>query len=647
MGTKYRIFWTLVVLILLTSIYVQNVAALVEEKNLKSLTTDSDDIIVGNVTSKESYWKENNIFTNITISANSHIKGRNDSQFYVQIPGGTVGNVHAEVSDVPTFENNEEVVLFLKGNRIEGWNQGKYTIKDGKIKETGESVTRFINSIRQNLSPYTTSGPNYTTSGSTYTTYDSDKSQNIKNENQNYGTLAIVPHITNITPDFGPAKATELGSGVAASDSTQVTITGYGFGSTKGNVKFWRGGTKDYDATIISWTDTMIVAKAPGQISSYFKPDGTGNVEVFTSLGIPSDNYGNFDVTYSYGGGRWAGNKTVYRVNPNAIGVTDELAAIQAAADTWNSANASFEFVYGGTTSKTDISMDGENSIIWANYDIGAIATTTTWWIETDKKTIVESDIVFNDYAYDWGTDGSPSKMDVQTIATHELGHWLQLLDLYGDIDSKKIMCGYASVGETKRSLNIDDLTGITEIYGLKLTSLDKIAPITNLTGATEGYIYNNEVTITLNATDNIGGSGVKDIGYAINSGKMNIYSNPFIVNNVGNNTVTYQSIDNVGNIENEKNISFTISNISILSYYRELNLYPNIVETKDLLKAADNWRNDIVPSGFSVPLTTVQLLALADEWRVAYTKILKNIKYEQKIDMQICTQKKEDIKWE
>ncbi len=53
-----------------------------------------------------------------------------------------------------------------------------------------------------------------------------------------------------------------------------------------------------------------------------------------------------------------------------------------------------------------------------------------------------------------------------------------------------------------------------------------------------------------------------------------------------------------------------------ILAYYRGLNQYVNIVETNDLMKGADDWRNDIVPPGFSVSLTTNQLLMLADEWR-------------------------------
>jgi hypothetical protein len=52
-----------------------------------------------------------------------------------------------------------------------------------------------------------------------------------------------------------------------------------------------------------------------------------------------------------------------------------------------------------------------------------------------------------------------------------------------------------------------------------------------------------------------------------------------------------------------------------ILSYYRSLGSNPNTVETTDLLKAADDWSSDTAPPGFSAPITTVQLLALADKW--------------------------------
>jgi hypothetical protein len=52
-----------------------------------------------------------------------------------------------------------------------------------------------------------------------------------------------------------------------------------------------------------------------------------------------------------------------------------------------------------------------------------------------------------------------------------------------------------------------------------------------------------------------------------------------------------------------------------ILAYYRSLGNNPKVVETTDLLKAADDWSNNVTPPGFASPITTQQLLALADEW--------------------------------
>lgn len=62
-----------------------------------------------------------------------------------------------------------------------------------------------------------------------------------------------------------------------------------------------------------------------------------------------------------------------------------------------------------------------------------------------------------------------------------------------------------------------------------------------------------------------------------------------------------------------------TISQDKLLTYYRELGQFPDIVETSDLLKAADDWRDGIVPHGFYLSITTNQLLILLDEWRNQY----------------------------
>jgi hypothetical protein len=61
---------------------------------------------------------------------------------------------------------------------------------------------------------------------------------------------------------------------------------------------------------------------------------------------------------------------------------------------------------------------------------------------------------------------------------------------------------------------------------------------------------------------------------------------------------------------------STPIPNNDIVAYYRSLGQYPSTVETNDLLKAADDWRDNIVQPGFSASIATSQLLTLADEWR-------------------------------
>jgi hypothetical protein len=52
-----------------------------------------------------------------------------------------------------------------------------------------------------------------------------------------------------------------------------------------------------------------------------------------------------------------------------------------------------------------------------------------------------------------------------------------------------------------------------------------------------------------------------------------------------------------------------------ILEYYRGLYGAPDEVDTLDLLAAADDWISGAVPPCFEEPITTNQLLQLADEW--------------------------------
>ena len=88
---------------------------------------------------------------------------------------------------------------------------------------------------------------------------------------------------------------------------------------------------------------------------------------------------------------------------------------------------------------------------------------------------------------------------------------------------------------------------------------VDTTPPVTTclLDGEMNGDIYCSNVTVTLTVTDNL--SGVDSTMYSLDSGAWTTYTAPFVVSTNGDHTVLFYSVDNVGNIETEKNSTFTI----------------------------------------------------------------------------------------
>ena len=98
------------------------------------------------------------------------------------------------------------------------------------------------------------------------------------------------------------------------------------------------------------------------------------------------------------------------------------------------------------------------------------IAVTVTWGYFNGppwSRRIIEFDILFNTY-FAWGdADDDNSLMDLQNIATHEIGHGLGLADLYELNCAEETMYGYSTEGETKkRDLEAGDIAGLHILYG-------------------------------------------------------------------------------------------------------------------------------------------------------------------------------------
>jgi len=121
--------------------------------------------------------------------------------------------------------------------------------------------------------------------------------------------------------------------------------------------------------------------------------------------------------------------------------------------------------------------------------------------------------------------------------------------------------------------LNIGDCDtdGLNEIKGCEILGgtgsefiwkyiiPESIPPVTtcSLDGDLVDGIYRSNVTVTLTAVDN--GSGVLYTKYKLDEDAWVTYTTPFLVSDDGSHSVFFYSVDRAGNIETEKQASFTI----------------------------------------------------------------------------------------
>lgn len=190
---------------------------------------------------------------------------------------------------------------------------------------------------------------------------------------------------------------------------------------------------------------------------------------------------------YKYSGIHWNTSSLPidYVVNLNSSGDDGTfLSGIINAFSVWEADDqSSIDFEYNGGFSGTPSSFEivrtanGTNEVGWVDLSQiypGAIAVTMVWYNSLTKE-IVEIDMGMNS-ALPWtqniiagdpnNSEGTAGYFDVQNIATHEVGHWLMLGDLYNKPTTSQTMYGYGSTGEVnKRSLESGDLAGLRLIY--------------------------------------------------------------------------------------------------------------------------------------------------------------------------------------
>ena len=148
--------------------------------------------------------------------------------------------------------------------------------------------------------------------------------------------------------------------------------------------------------------------------------------------------------------------------------------AIFTSAETWDAATGAE--IFGSYTVDYNASWDSSapdyrNELLFGDYlQEGVIAVTIIWGYFSgppSSRRIVEFDVMF-DTDFTWGdADLDSTVMDLQNIATHELGHGVGLGDLYDTVCVEETMYGYSTEGEIKkRDLNTGDIVGIQKLYG-------------------------------------------------------------------------------------------------------------------------------------------------------------------------------------
>lgn len=433
-------------------IFVNSISAQMIKIPIEEITLKSSKIIKGVVINKYSEFEDNSeyILTVININVRESIKGQVNQVESLVIPGGVVGNLGMEVSGAPKFELNDEVLVFIdydfKGRQtVTEWNHGKFLVKNNRILVDDRAI--IINDFIMNLRDFIQNG-------------QVGKIEMNNNSNPPNSPMLLVPTINYITPNSGvalrPYAINPNNPFIPGEKGTVIDIYGSNFGSIQGSsvVRFYENVGAAADAQyILTWNDTHIQCKVPGRQwdGSHFLNASSGSVYVITSAG--ESNGQQFDISFATSNKRFSNNIITFYVNENGTpDVSDEFAVIQSSLQTWSSVlNSNHSFLYAGTTIRTPGSRNNYNDIGWLEsnwpYQATTIAVTTTWFDASENSNIIyESDIAINGVNFTWSSSGQTDRMDIQNIVTHELGHTLNLQDLYGNTDIEKQCMGIVAM---------------------------------------------------------------------------------------------------------------------------------------------------------------------------------------------------------
>lgn len=143
--------WPLALLLLLGAVPVVPAQAQVARMTLDEITDVATTVVHGSAAETRAVWSQDGqrIYTEITLRVEDTLKGQGVQTTVITIPGGQIGNVRYEVSDMPEIVEGEEVLAFLWRHPsgrllVAGGSQGALQVSRlGMAPEVSVPITLF------------------------------------------------------------------------------------------------------------------------------------------------------------------------------------------------------------------------------------------------------------------------------------------------------------------------------------------------------------------------------------------------------------------------------------------------------------------------------------------------------------------------
>jgi hypothetical protein len=440
---------------------------MISEMPMDIMVKDSKYIIEGEVLNSEAKWNKDKtaLYTLHTIKVYKDYKNLNESKIILITRGGQIGQDMLVSEPSLKLNRNQYGIFFInecnekfQGVKVDVYESAynaqsfyKYDFNADKIKGLFQEYSLSKNELYHTITRQLKFKPKE------YFMYH----PNIERINKSI----VSRMVTSFTPSI-----------TTAGTFSTITITGMGFGSTKGRVFFTNADygpnnySRVYQHEIVSWTNTQIVVEVPPFAGTgLFLVRTSGNVDYFSPTTITV----RYSVAALPPGGDSVQRQTrlasltnvgdfIFTPNTSFNSNTAAVDAFLRAFKNWY-CNTNVYWKYStSTTTISSASPDGVSVITFASTGTNVLGITDSWYSScspVQQWYCKEIDMRFSNTT-NWNYSTNPplaSQSDFESVALHELGHATQLGHV---IDETKVMHRNIANGTARRVLSIDEIDG-------------------------------------------------------------------------------------------------------------------------------------------------------------------------------------------